>query len=92
VHNRVRQERYQRLKKQVTSDWRLLEESLMCRTGFCLAPVPTTLVQEAGREVTDSDMQAGQMSLNDWQPDIVGISFAKRKIAFGPEVTTHEPF
>jgi hypothetical protein len=27
------------------------------------------------------------MSLSNWQPDIVGISFAKRKIAIGPEVT-----
>ena len=87
MHNRVRQERYQRLKKQVTSDWKLLEESPMSRTGLSLALVPTTLVQEAGLEVTDSDIQAGQMSLCNWQPDIVGISFAKRKIAIGPEVT-----
>jgi hypothetical protein len=27
------------------------------------------------------------MSLSNWQPDIVGISFAKRKLAIGPEVT-----
>jgi hypothetical protein len=27
------------------------------------------------------------MSLSNWQPDIIGISFAKRKIAIGPEVT-----
>jgi hypothetical protein len=26
------------------------------------------------------------MSLSNWQPDIIGISFAKRKIAIGPEV------
>jgi hypothetical protein len=58
----------------------------MSRTGLSLALVPTTLVQEAGREVTDSDIQAGQMSLCNWQPDIVGISFAKRKIAVDPEV------
>jgi hypothetical protein len=75
------------LKKQVTSDWRLLEESSMSRTGLCLALVPTTLVQEAGLEVTDSEIQAGQMSFSIWQPDIVGIFFAKRKIAIGPEVT-----
>jgi hypothetical protein len=87
VHNKVRQELYQRLQKHVTSDWRLLEESPMSRTGLSLALVPTTLVQEAGLEVTDSDIQAGQMSLCNWQPDIVGISFAKRKIAIGPEVT-----
>ena len=71
----------------MTSVWRLLEESSLSRTGLCLALVPTTLVQEAGLEVTDSDIQAGQMSLCNWQPDIVGISFAKRKIAIGPEVT-----
>jgi hypothetical protein len=89
VHNRVRQELYQRLEKHATSDWRLLEESPMSRTGLSHAPVPTTLVQEAGREVADSDIQleAGQMSLSNWQLDIVGISFAKRKIAIGPEVT-----
>jgi hypothetical protein len=80
VHNRVRQEPYQRLKKQVTSDLRLLEESPMSRTGLHLALVPTTLVQEAGLEVKDSDIQAGQMSLSNWQPDIVGISLC-------PEVT-----
>jgi hypothetical protein len=48
--------------------------------------VPTTFVQEAGQRVTDSDIQAGQMSFSSWQPDIVGISFAKKKIAVGPEV------
>ena len=87
VHNKVRQELYQRLKKHAASDWRLLEESPMSRTGLRLAPVPTTLVQETGRTVTDSDIQAGQMSLGNWQPDIIGISFARRKIAIGPEVT-----
>jgi hypothetical protein len=87
VHNRVRQELYQRLKKYATSDWRLLEESPMSRTGLLLAPVPTTLVQETGHAVKGSDIQAGQMSLSNWQPDIVGISFAKRKIAIGLEVT-----
>jgi hypothetical protein len=87
VHNRVRQELYQRLKKQVTSDWRLLEESPMSRAGLSLAQTPTTLVQEAGLEVTDSDIQAGQISLSNWQPDIVGISFAKRKDAIGPAAT-----
>jgi hypothetical protein len=59
----------------------------MSRTGLSLALVPTTLDQAAGREVTDSDIQAGQMSLCNWQPNIVGISFAKRKIAIGTEVT-----
>jgi hypothetical protein len=87
MHNRVRQELYQRLKKQVTSDWRLLEESPMSRTAPRLALVPTTLVQEAGRAVADSDIQVGHVSLSNLQPDIVGISFAKRKIAIGPEVT-----
>ena len=87
VHNKVRQELYQRLKKHTASDWRLLEESPMSRTGLRLAQVPTTLVRETGRTITDSDIQAGQMSLSNWQPDIIGISFAKRKIAIGPEVT-----
>jgi hypothetical protein len=78
---------FQRLKKQVTSNWRLLEESPMSRTGLCLAPVPITLLQEAGKEVADPDIQAGQMSLSNWQPDIVCISFAKRKNAVDPEFT-----
>jgi hypothetical protein len=63
VHKRVRQELCQRLQKQVTSNWRLLEESPMSRTGLSLAPVPTTLVQKAG-EVVYSDIQAGQMSIS----------------------------
>jgi hypothetical protein len=45
-------------KKHVTSDWRLLEE--IPRPGQDSAlPVPTTLVQEAEREVAESDIHAG---------------------------------
>jgi hypothetical protein len=89
VNNKMGQElfHWQRLKKQVTSDWRLLEESPMSRTGLRLATVPATLVHEAGRAVADADIQAGQIFLSNLQPDIVSISFAKRKIAIGPEVT-----
>jgi hypothetical protein len=60
VHNKVLQELYQRLQKQVTSDWRLLEESPMSRTGLSIALVPTTLVQEAGREVMCHVCEAGR--------------------------------
>ena len=52
-----------------------------------LQEVPTAEVQQAGRAVQDSQIQGGQMSLGRWQPDIVCISLAKKKIAVGPEVS-----
>ena len=59
----------------------------MYLTGLRLQDVPTAEVQQAGRAVQDSQIQGGQMSLGRWQPDIVCISFAKKKIAIGPEVS-----
>jgi hypothetical protein len=67
-------------------------ESSMSRKGLRLAPVPTTLVPEAGRAVADSGIQAGHMSLSNWQPDIVSISFVEIKVAIGPEVTIPSDF
>ena len=59
----------------------------MFLSGLCLKEVPTALVQQAGRSVQDFQIQAGQMSLSRWQPDIVGILLAKKNIAICPEVT-----
>ena len=53
-------------------------------TGLCLIEVPTALVQKAGLSVQDSQIQAGRMSLGR-QPDIVGPSLVKKKIAIGPD-------
>ena len=63
------------------------EETPIFLTGLCLKEVPTALVQQAGRSIQDSQIQAGLMSLGRWQPDIVGMSLAKKTIAIGPEVS-----
>ena len=65
----------------------LYEETPLSGTGLQLRPVDTALVQQAGRAVKDSEIQARQMSLCSWQPEIICISLAKKKIAIGPEVT-----
>ena len=52
--------------------------------GLCLEEVSTAVVQQAGRPVQESQIQAGHMSLGRWQPDIVSISFVKKKISIGP--------
>ena len=75
------------LQRHALADWKLVEEAPMYLTGFCLQEVLTTEVQQVGRAVQDIQIQGGQMSLGRWQPDIVCISFAKKKIAIGPEVS-----
>ena len=87
VHNRVRQALFQMLKRYASSDWRLMEETPLSRTSLRLKAVATALVQQTGRAVKDSEIQTGQMCIGRWQPDMVSISFAKRKIAIGPEIT-----
>ena len=88
-HNRVRQARFKLLKGYASADWTLAEVTPMFLTGLCLKKVLTALVQleQAGRSVQDSQIQASQMSLGRWQPDIVGVSFVKEKIAICPEVS-----
>jgi len=71
----------------MSADWTLYEETPLFLAALRLQPVDTALVQQAGRAVNNAEMQAGLMSLGNWQPDIVGISFVKKKIAIGPEVT-----
>ena len=83
-HNRVRQALSKLLKRHASSDWKLAEETPMFLTGLCLNEVPTALVQKAGLSVQDSQIQAGRMSLGR-QPDIVGPSLVKKKIAIGPD-------
>ena len=46
-----------------------------------LTPVPTVLVQNSGRPVQESDIAAGSMHLGRWQPDLLLVSYACRKIA-----------
>ena len=48
--------------------------------------VPTAIVLQSGRQVSDSDTAALQMSLGRWQPDFMAISYSTYKIAIGPEV------
>ena len=44
-------------------------------SGLCLDEVPTALVQKAWRSVQDSQIQAGQVSLGCWQPNILTCSW-----------------
>jgi len=83
----VRHVLFLKLQKYTSSDWRIMEETPLSQTNLRLQPVAIALVQQAGREVKDSETQTGQIHISKWQPDIIGISFAKRKIAIGPEVT-----
>ena len=53
----------------------------MSRTGLRLNPVPTVLVQNSGRPVQESDIAAGSMHLGRWQPDLLLVSYTRRKIA-----------
>ena len=83
---------FQLLKRHASADWTTLaEETLISLTGLCRKEVPAALVQQAGpgRSVQDSQIQleAGQMSLDRWQPYIVCILFMKMRITFGPEVS-----
>ena len=87
AHNRVRHALFKLLQIHASTHWNLVEETPMYLTGLRLQDVPTVEVQQAGRAVQDSQIQGGQMSLGRWQPDIVCISFAKKKIAIGPEVS-----
>jgi hypothetical protein len=87
VHNKVRQASYQVLQRHISTDWDLMEETPLSQTQLHLKSVPSAIVQQAGRPLKDSDIQAGYMSLGRWHPDILGVSFAKKKIAIGPEVT-----
>ena len=63
AHNWVRQALFKLLKRHASADWKLAEETPMFLTGLCLNKVPTTLVQQAGRAVQDSQIQAIQMNL-----------------------------
>jgi hypothetical protein len=89
VHNRVRQALFQLLKRYASTDWSLVEETLLSKSQLRLKTMATALVQQAGRTVKDSAIQLEpeQMDLSRWQPEIIGISFAKHKIAIGPEYT-----
>ena len=87
VHNKVRRALYQILQRHISTDWDLMEETPLSQTQLHLNSVPSAIVQQAGRPVKDSDIQTGYTSLGRWQPDIFGVSFAKKKIAIGPEVT-----
>ena len=83
----MRQALFKLLKRHASADWKLAEETPVFLIGRCLNEVPTALVQQAGRSVQGSQIQAGRISLGSWQPDIVGISLAKKKVAIGSDVT-----
>ena len=84
AHNRVRQVLFKLLQKHALADWKFVVETPIYLTGLRLQEVPTAKVQKAGQAVQDSQIQGGQMNLGRWQPDIVCISLAKKKIAIGP--------
>ena len=81
AHNQIRECLSEALRKVLPKGWVLHEETPMSRTGLRLNPVPTVLVQNSGRPVQESDIAAGSMHLGRWQPDLLLVSYTRRKIA-----------
>jgi len=81
AHNQIRESLSGALRKALPKGWLLHEETPMARTGLKLTPVSTERVQNSGRSVKDSDIAAGTMQLDRWQPDLVVVSDTRRKIA-----------
>jgi ribonuclease HI len=81
AHNQIRECLSTALYKALPKGWVLHEETPMSKTGLRLTPVPTVLVQNSGRSVQESDIEAGSMHLGRWQPDLLLVSYTRRKIA-----------
>ena len=58
AHNQVRQALFKLLKRHASADSKLAEETPMFLTCLSLKEVPTALVQQAGRSVQHSQIQA----------------------------------
>ena len=48
--------------------------------------VPADVVLKSGRDISDSDAAAAEMSLVRWHPDFIAISYTSKTITIGPEV------
>ena len=86
AHNQVCKVLAASLQKHLAAHWSLHRETPLSQTGLVLEVVPTAIVLQSGRQVSDSDTTALQMSLGRWQPDFMAISYSTKKIAIGPEV------
>ena len=86
AHNQVCKVLAASLHKHLAAHWSLHRETPLSQTGLVLEVVPTAIVLQSGRQVSDSDTTALQMSLGRWQPDFMAISYSTKKIAIGPEV------
>ena len=86
AHNQVCKVLAASLQKHLAAHWSLHRETPLSKTGLVLELVPTSIVLQSGRQVSDPDTTALQMSLGRWQPDFMAISYSTKKIAIGPEV------
>ena len=88
AHNQVCKVLAASLHKHLAAQWSLHSETSLSQTGLVLELVPTAIVLQSGRQVSDSDTGARQVSLGRCQPDFMAISYFTKKIAIGPEVCT----
>ena len=81
AHNQIRECLSSSLRRHLPSGWILYEETALSHTGLRLRPVPSVRVEATGRPVCNADLEAGQMYLGRWRPDLLVVSFRARKIA-----------
>ena len=87
--NLVRKGLIRFLQRHASADWSIFEKIPLSLAELQLKPGVTAPAQQVGQEVKDFELQAGDMSLNRWQPDIFFILFAKKTIAIAPEGSRH---
>ena len=61
------------LHQHFAAHWSIYSETLLSQTGLVLELVPTVIVLQSRRQVSDLDTAALQMSLGRWQPHFVAI-------------------
>ena len=84
AHNQVCKVLAASLQKHLAAHWSLHRETPLSKTGLVSELVPTSIVLQSGRQVSDPDTTALQM-LGRWQPDFMAISYPNKKIAIGQE-------
>ena len=73
------------LQKHLATHWSLLHEPPRRSTGLVLELVSADVVLKSGRDISDSEAAAAEMSIVRWHPEIA-ISYTSKTIAVGPEV------
>ena len=87
AHNHVCKVMAASLYKYLAAHWSLHSETLLSQTGLVLELVPTAIVLQSGRQVSDSDTAALQMSLGRCHSDYMAISCPTKKIAIWRSLT-----